>query len=439
MIIDKNINTNISSFKDYPLKIIKEKDKNNRNIAYLSLQNIQVIGRNQYYPNILFYKHDKEDQYDNKQIINPYDEKVMSLNKESFYDNNLYQYKINKTENPEIINENVFFFIYNFDNYYHFLYDTLPYLYTYFELKKENPALKLLVNYPNKDKKDFYKFNTDFLYKLVDPIDIIIHQENNLYENIFVSTSLTHGGLSNNPPRKEIFDIYDLLKKNININNVQDKYKKDIYKKIYISRRTWINNDTSNIGTDYTSRRKMMNENEFVEEIKKYNFEEIFAENLNSDEKIFLFSNADKICGSIGGGMANLLFSSKETKTYIIVSPYFLDINYRFKYSLENTDILYFSETEVYKEKNSLYSFYIRVKITNETCNHYNKIGEIIGFEKNQYNIALSNNDVAGFNNQIKFEQILFKENEFELLDKGLNSPYLLDYQKIIKIFDYQK
>ena len=131
--------------------------------------------------------------------------------------------------------------------------------------------------------------------------------------------------------------------------------------------------------------------------------------------------------------MANLLFSKKETKSYVIISPYFFDINYRFKFSLENTDIEYFNETDVYKKENSKYSFYIRVKIINIKSNHMNKIGEIIDFENNQYKIALSNNDVAGFNNQIKFENIFFNENEFEILDEGLNSPYNFNYQNLIK------
>ena len=204
-------------------------------------------------------------------------------------------------------------------------------------------------------------------------------------------------------------------------------------KNIYISRRTWLNEDKSNIGTDYTSRRKMVNETELVEELKKYEFEEIFAENLNSDEKIYLFSNAEKIVGSIGGGMANLLFSDKNTKSYIIISPYFLDINYRFKYSLDNTDIQYFDNTEVVKKDNSKYSNYVRVKIINKESLHYNKIGEIIDFENNLYKIALSNNDVAGFNNQIQFEEILFEENEFIILDKGLNSPYTFNYLNLMK------
>lgn len=418
---------NIKSFKDNNLILLKEKDKNERIIAYKKYNNIQIIGRNFYYPNVLLLDEKKE-------IINPYDEKVMSLNKESFYDNNIYEDEITEINNKEIINENVFFFIYNFDNYYHFLYDTLPYLNTYFELKKKYNDLKLLVNYPNKDKNEFYRFNNDFLYKLVDQRDIIIHKKNNIYKNIFISTSLTHGGLSNKPPRNEIFEIYERLKININLDNIQEKYKN--MKNIYISRRTWLNEDKSNIGTDYTSRRKMVNETELVEELKKYEFEEIFAENLNSDEKIYLFSNAEKIVGSIGGGMANLLFSDKNTKSYIIISPYFLDINYRFKYSLDNTDIQYFDNTEVVKKDNSKYSNYVRVKIINKESLYYNKIGEIIDFENNLYKIALSNNDVAGFNNKIKFEEILFEEKDFSAVDKGLNSPYYFNYSRLIKNTD---
>lgn len=418
---------NIKSFKDNNLILLKEKDKNERIIAYKKYNNIQIIGRNFYYPNVLLLDEKKE-------IINPYDEKVMSLNKESFYDNNIYEDEITEINNKKIINENIFFFIYNFDNYYHFLYDTLPYLYTYFELKKKHNDLKLLVNYPNKDKNEFYRFNTDFLYKLIDEKDIIIHKKNNIYKNIFISTSLTHGGLSNKPPRNEIFEIYERLKININLDNIQEKYKN--MKNIYISRRTWLNEDKSNIGTDYTSRRKMVNETELVEELKKYEFQEIFAENLNSDEKIYLFSNAEKIVGSIGGGMANLLFSDKNTKSYIIISPYFLEINYRFKYSLDNTDIQYFDNTEVVKKDNSKYSNYVRVKIINNQSLYYNKIGEIIDFENNLYKIALSNNDVAGFNNKIKFEEILFEEKDFTALDKGLNSPYYYNYSTLLKNID---
>jgi len=360
----------------------------------------------------------------------------MSLNKDSFYDNNKYEIKIDKNIdkniNKKIIEIPVFFFIYNFDNYYHFLYDTLPYLFTYLELKKNIPELKLLVNYPNKDKKDFYTFNKELLEKVIELNDLMIHSENNIYEEIYISTSLTHGGYSNNPPRKEIYKIYDIIKNNINEKNIN--ISKNI-KRIYISRRTWINNDKSNIGTDYTSRRKMINEDALVNELIKYNFKEIFSENLNTDEKIYLFSHADIIIGSIGGGMANLLFSNSNTKSIVITTPFFLDINYRFKYSMEHTDIKYVNDVKTYLEDNKI-PLYCRVNIVNNKSVYYQKYGEISDYNKenNKYLVNISNNDVAGFNNNICFDNEWFLEDDFKLLDNGLNSPYVININKVLEL-----
>ena len=431
----------ILSFKNINFHENYEKDKNERNIGYSKINNVILTGRNLYYPNVLLYS-------DNI-LISPYDEKIMSLNKDSFYDNNKYELEINENKNKKIIEEHVFFFIYNFDNYYHFLYDTLPYLYTYLELKKNNSDLKLLINYPNKNKKDFYKFNNEFLEKIIDLNNLIIHNENNYYKKIYVSTSLTHGGYSNNPPRKEIYQIYDLIKNNINYENINEKYinlsinlsinlNKNLYKKfkkIYISRRTWINNDNSNIGTDYTSRRKMINEDELVNELTKYDFTEIFAENLNTDEKIYLFSNAEIIIGSIGGGMSNLLFSNNKTKSIVIATPFFLDINYRFKYSMEHTDIQYIYDVKTYLEDNKI-PLFCRVKIIDVKSIYFEKYGEICEYNKenNKYLVNISNNDVAGFNNNIKFDNEWFLESDFILLDNGLNSLYLVDINKILKL-----
>ena len=450
---------NIISFKNTNFSEIREKDENLRNIGYSVFKNVQITGRNHYYPNVLLYQN-KDDDLDSDLLFSPYDEKVMSLNKDSFYDDNIYNGFIENIVNPQIITDKILFFIYNFDNYYHYVYDTLPYLYTYLELKKTDSTIKLLLNYPNKNKLNFYKFNEEFLFKIVGKNDIIIHNENNIYESLYVSTSLTHGGLSNSPPRKEIFEIYDIIKKNINYDNIRDIYKEEFgsgYKKLYISRRTWLNNDKSNIGTDYTSRRKMMNEDDLVAELNKKGFQEIFAENLTTDEKIYLFSKADEIVGAIGGGTANLLFSRSMVKSYIIVSPYFLDINYRFKYSMENTQIQYFYETNVFidnfkKQNTNEYQnkqeipLYCRVQITDPDNMFYNKIGEIIEYCENnsdidsdnnykninKYKVALSNNDVAGFNNNHSFLNVIFNKDEFKLLDKGLNSPYIFDYNNLL-------
>ena len=417
---------NILSFKKSNYTIIKDKDDTCRDIGYSYIENGIIIGRNSFYPNVLIY--------DNNNLYSPYDEKVMSLNKDSFYDNNIYEldkYMENEEDKYKEITEEVFYFIYNFDNYYHYLYDTIPYLYTYLELKKEKPELKLLINYPNKFKKEFYRFNIELLEKFVDRKDWLIHVDNNIYKSIYISSSLTHGGYSNNPPRKEIYELYQSLKNKIIA-------CKETPKLVYISRRTWINNDKSNIGTDYTTRRKMMNEDLLVEELTKLDFTEIFAENLTTEDKINLFSKAEIIIGSIGGGMANLLFSDKSTKSIVLLTPYFMDINYRFRYSMEGSDIEYFKDVETYKEGNNI-PLFCRAKIKKIDSEYYNKIGEITGYENGKYNLNISQNDVAGFNNDIIFNNENFYENELELLDKGLNSPYIVNIDEIKSILRKNK
>ena len=299
---------NIIQFKNYNYTLIKEKDDTCRDIGYTVIENCKLVGRNNFNPNVLLY---------NGKLISPYDEKVMSLNKESFYDNNIYELSKDELQIDGIMYKYpVFFFIYNFDNYYHFLYDTLPYLYTYLYLKNKIPELKLLINYPNKFKNDFYRFNMEFLDKIISKDDLLLYQKEHIYLKIYVSSSLTHGGFSNNPPRPEIYEIYDIIKSKVVLNIKTPDL-------IYISRRTWINNDKTNIGTDYTTRRKMMNEDLLVEELTQLGFVEIFAENLTTDEKIKMFSNAKIIIGSIGGGMANLVFSKKKYKVICISNTIF--------------------------------------------------------------------------------------------------------------------
>ena len=94
---------NIISFKNSNFTKIKEKDENLRNIGYSLFQNVQITGRNHYYPNLLLYLNK-----DYNSLFSPYDEKVMSLNKDSFYDNNIYTNIIENIENPIIIKEKVF-------------------------------------------------------------------------------------------------------------------------------------------------------------------------------------------------------------------------------------------------------------------------------------------------------------------------------------------
>lgn len=396
----------IISFKNHNFKsLINYEDIINydRNIGYSTYKNVIITGRNNYYPNVLLLT-------DNK-IICPYEEKTMSLNKETYYDDNKFTLKTDLTHDNFLLNETVFFFIYNFENYYHFIYDTLPYLYL---LKKYNFCNKILVNYPNKNMSRFFDFNMDIINKL--NLEIILVKENIVYENMIISSSLTHGGFSNNKPCNEVYEFFNTyFKPSLSI---------PLKKRIYISRRTWINNNLSNIGTNYTTRRKMINEDLLVEELIKYNIEEVFTENLSLDEKINLFANAELVIGAIGGGMCNLLFSPKETKSIVIVTPYFLDINYRFKYSMDHTDITYFYDVNTYKQDNKI-SLYCRVK-------YMGNIGEISDYKDGLYQIKLSNNDVVGFNLDNSYNEIWLNENEFELLDNGLNSPYIVNIDALM-------
>lgn len=421
---------NITSFKDINFTVLDSPNPlstNKRIIGHSEYNDVTLIGTNIFYPNVLLYA--------NNTIISPYDEKIMSLNKSSFYDNNIYNYdncNINNTPN-NIVDVSVFFFIYNFDNYYHFIYDTLPYLYIFLQLKQRLPNLKLLINYPNERHLSFYKFNLELLEKIIDiDNDLIIHKANNLYKKIFVASSLTHGGYSNDAPCNEIFKIYDLIKQ-----HKMMQLSDCLPKKIYISRRTWLNNDTSNIGTNYTIRRKMINETELIKKlISNYGFVEIFAENLTTNEKILLFNNADIVVGSIGGGMSNLLFAESNVKSIVIVSPYFLEINGRFKYCMEHTNIKYFNNTAVHTDGGNI-PMYCRVKITKE-CSENNKIGEIIKYDAttNKYLVNISIKNVAGFNENNTYLEVYFSENDFILLDKGLNSPYSIDLDLFFSKFN---
>ena len=105
--------------------------------------------------------------------------------------------------------------------------------------------------------------------------DIILVDNERQYESVYISTSYTHDIDSNLPPRKEIYDFYKDI--------VKITHKKfgimDTPKKIYVSRRTWLHNNFSNIGTNYTTRRRLINEDELVEKLLTEGFTEVFTEN----------------------------------------------------------------------------------------------------------------------------------------------------------------
>lgn len=392
-------------------------EENKREINIYKYSNCNLTGINLYYPNILLFLN--ENSNINNILIMPIIEKTMSLNMSSIYETKNMEYDFSNNQNnpiPKIHFEcPVFFFIYNTDNYFHYLYDTLPYLISYLHLKKTIHTLKLLMQYPNPNKCSLYPFIIEFLNILgINENDIIMAYEHYIYKNIYISTSYTHDFDSNHAPRKEIYNFYKEM-----VNEVNKKYK--IYntppKKIYVSRRTWIHNNLSNIGTNYTTRRKMINEDELVKKLENEGYVEIFTENLTTIEKIQYFANATHIVGAIGGGISNVLFSDKETILEAIVSPTFLDVNYRFKHSLDCVNVKYNFNTQHIEEGE--FKTYMRVKTKDNKI-----IGEIEKINNNKILILYAKDFNVGWNYNTKYSEIELDVNDIIKIDNGLNSPW---------------
>lgn len=361
--------------------------------------------------------------YPNARIggINPYNERVMSMptimNETG---------ELNREQSDTKFKGSYFFFIFNFENYYHFLYDTLPYLHFYFEILKTDPTCRLLLAENHK----WLQFQEETFEILGLTKDKIAYGADNAeYEKLYIPSSLTHGTIpivcssaSNEAPSKEAYNIWDTLAQKIR------KIEKIFPKKIYISRRTHLLEDTSNIGTNYTTRRRCINEDELVEFLKTYGYEEVFCETLSMTEKIKIFQEATHVAGFIGGGMANLLFSKSSTLVHCIVTPYFLDINARFKYSMCHTNIKYCYTTTLAPYKGPFPPF-IRVKIVDPSSPYNGKIGEIEYWNgsEEKYIVKIPRETVAGFSLSNNYNNQSYSVSWLEPIDMGLNSPFICD------------
>lgn len=298
------------------------KDGNNRTIRYREFQGVQFTGLSYNYPLNLLYSQNK--------LYLPLIEQFMSLGRGTIYEDDMF-YSGELFEIKRKVSNPVFYFVYNTVNYYHFIYDTLPYLVTFFEKKKQYPNLKLLMDVDNT-----FPFVWDCLKLLgIDKTDIEPLDFYSLYSTVIVGSSLTHDNLSNFPPHNKALDLIQSM-----------EGTSSCLKRVYISRRTWTQNKNQNIGTDYTERRKCVNEDEVFNLFQKYGFVEVFCENLSMKDKIGVFQNAEVIAGAIGGGMCNCLFSPPKTRVISINSPGFFDVNKRFEFSMNHTQLHHFNDCE---------------------------------------------------------------------------------------------
>lgn len=378
-------------------------DSNGRIINIYKSNNCHVVSKSLDYPNVILKSSDI--------IFNPVLETTMSLKKET--NKNL---ELVDAKPDSIYTSPLFFFIYNTENYFHYVYDTLPYLISYLELRKEIPSLKLLMAKPKSSDNKLVKFVQEFLQILeISYDDIEFIKSNTLYKEIYFSNSYTHDFDSNLPPRDEIYDFYNKI-----VDNVKRKHQIDrkLPSKIYVSRRSWIHGDLSNIGTNYTNRRKLDCEDDLVNFLNLEGFEETFAEKLSTVDKILLFNNCDFVIGAIGGGLVNLLFSKPNCKLISICSPEFININSRFLFSFKNIKSFEFHET--YHTENDFWKKSMRVQ-----CGDI--VGEIESIDCDYLVVNYLNEKVAGWRSTADFKKIRVPKNECIALDYGLNSAWTFD------------
>ena len=355
----------------------------------------------------------------------------MSFNKKTIYEENGMKLSSDPIipEAKNVIQEPVYFFVYNLENYYQFIYDTLPYLWWYLKLKETHENLKLVTQLPTVHHTKMFQFVLDTFVLL--NIEYILLDPAIKYSQMFVASSLTHGENSNLPPCPEVFDVWTYLKEQA----LKRECSICLSSKLYISRRTERINDHSNIGTNYTQRRTMKEENELVEKLTSEGYTEVFPETWSMIDKIHAFHNATNVVGAIGGGMCNLLFSQPSTRSVVIVSPEFLSINYRFKFSMEHTKISYYIHTRVVPLHPSYtdISRYMRVKCEDGV---YGEIDSFFSQNTNKDTQKDTQKDtklqiVVGDTTSVSLtskqqQKRIVDLKHVQILDKGLNSPYTI-------------
>lgn len=391
--------------------LLLNKDENGREVFAHSVTSGYFVGDSLFYPNV------KIASLDSNVAINPLDERIMSLG-DLDLEKRVDDVSVKKFS---AFKDPVFFFIYNTDNYYHFIYDTLPIITSYFLLKNDYPSLKLLIQYPNAQRQSLYKFVEEFLLLCgVKTEDLVFAKRDVIYDRIFISSSYTHGIDSNLAPRNEVYDLYSKL--------VDKVYKSNpVGEKIYISRRTWINKSFSNIGTNYTDRRKLSNEDDLVKILLKNDYREVFAEDLSSLDKIRLFNSSSKVVGAIGGGMASCLFCRPNTDVISIISPTFFEKHTRFKHCFRGKNNTFFDKTRHVDDS----EWKVGMRIKNQKANI---VGEIINVSKDEINVSYCDENVAGWNRNLDLKIKTVPKKDCVKLDNGLNCEWTVDLNALSEV-----
>lgn len=173
-------------------------------------------------------------------------------------------------------------------NYYHWMCETLPRI---LQCHIRFPSSPILIT-EELGKIHFVKESLKIL-KL--PI-VYINPANSIFSNSIITT-LTTPMYGNIIPKIQI-DLVSELRRQIESHNFSEP--ECIAKRIYISRK-------------HASLRKIVNEQELIPIIERYNYRVIFNEQLSLTEQFQIFSQTKHLIALHGAGQTNIMFMPKDS------------------------------------------------------------------------------------------------------------------------------
>lgn len=272
-------------------------------VEIFALQNVLCIPNSTYFLNLKKDKIFYEKWHDDDRITYVYNttnliQHSMTLAKVKNYKNVYY-------DDEAIFLGGTFTF-----NYYHFLVDILS-------------------------KVEFFKYIPDAKNKLI-IIDEEVQKVDNLKDLLmFFLKDYKIVFLSNNKNYYQFKKLWHISSVNYAIPNIMpgEKYEAGFAKLSesslqYLRKTAFDNLDMSKVRIEpikkvFISRRsqyRKYNDQEIFETAKKYGFEEVFFEDLNIHEQIYLVNKADYIIGPTGAAWTNILFTNPGAKGLIWLS-----------------------------------------------------------------------------------------------------------------------
>lgn len=222
---------------------------------------------------------------------------------------------------------------------YHWFYDCLPRLYSLLQIVNE--PVQIIIN---KDLPAYQLETLQFLIRDFPYFSLVTINKNEKWkvDKFLLPSFVTNNSSGYLPPT-----IADLVRSKI-WQGYQVK-ESDKRARIYISR-------------SQATKRKLLNEDQVIEILQKYDFQIVYAELLSYQEQVNLFYNASCVIGPHGAGLANILFCRKaailELHPADIIKPhYFLaakSLNFAYLYligSVSNTKMNFLVDSDALEKK----------------------------------------------------------------------------------------